>query len=889
MAVPVLEASTALGETLSASCVLSVPAGTVAGDVLVAGFYAEEASITAPAGWTVVESAVDTAAAPNSTVSGHVYVRVATGSEPSTYTWSWSGSDYHGGAMLRVSGVDTADIVNASRSRTRQAGGTGADENAATSNTISIPALTTDAADCLGVAFIFSWAVTSDTATATGWTAGSGYEYGRVFTRPMSTATTYSQVDTSVTNEATSSVSIVLALNPAAASGPTGTGAPTMARHTASGSGSTAAPSTTTGSGAPTLARHTAAGSGSTTVPPTSGTGAPTLQRHTASGAGASYTGLHPRTVDATNKRLLDQNGDPWFGVGDTAWSLIGELTPTEIEFYLDEIAAFGVNFVLVNAPEHFFATNGTANYNNDEPFTGTAFQSSINDVYWQVLDDALDYALSLGITMLICPQYLGYAGTEEGWDTEIAAASNAQCTAYGEALAARYAKYPNIVWLIGHDQNPDATEEARSAAISDAIQAGTSHLVTIGSVRNNSAATDWASSGVDWDFSTVYTSGSDPGGETAAEWASETTIYLEGTYEAPGYSGDLGDQILREQLWEPLMAGASASIFGNSPRWHFGTSGAFGGTSTWENSLTSATYNIGTRHLGHLADFLAANPAVLSSAPDTTNTFRTAGTGAFARFNTTVGVVYAPGTGSITLDTTEMSGTAAVKIRRFDPTDGSYTTVAASESQNSGRVVTYPGTNSAGDTDWVYIIELSGSATGSSATTLARHTAAGSGTHTPPGGTGSGSPTLARHTGSGAGSTGTSGSGTPTCTRHTASGVGSTGLAGTAGVTLIRHAAAGSGTSGSPPSTSGSGLPALSRHTGTGSGSTGTSGSGTLLLARHTAVGFYADVAPEHPGLDVSSPTTRATSRLSRAVISSTSPSVAAIAAPRTTVTVEG
>lgn len=130
---------------------------------------------------------------------------------------------------------------------------------------------------------------------------------------------------------------------------------------------------------------------------------------------------------------------------------------------------------------------------------------------------------------------------------------------------------------------------------------------------------------------------------------------------------------------------------------------------------------------------------------------------------------------------------------------------------------------------------------TGTSAVTLNRVVGAGSGTSSTPGTSGTSATNLTRHTGTGSGATGASGASTATLTRATAVGSGATSAPGTTSGSgspaLTRATAAGSGET-SAPSTTGSGSPTCTRHTAAGSGSTGLSGSAGVALVRHTATG---------------------------------------------------
>lgn len=134
---------------------------------------------------------------------------------------------------------------------------------------------------------------------------------------------------------------VAVEITAAAAGGPTGSGAPSLARHAGAGSGSTTAPaitgtsattlarhtgagsgsSGTEGSGAPSLARVTGAGSGSTAVPSASGSGAPTLARSAAAGAG-STTGIEGSSATTLVRHAGSGSGSTTGVVGTSATTL---------------------------------------------------------------------------------------------------------------------------------------------------------------------------------------------------------------------------------------------------------------------------------------------------------------------------------------------------------------------------------------------------------------------------------------------------------------------------------------------------------------------------------------------------------------------------------------
>jgi hypothetical protein len=93
---------------------IEVPAGTVAGDVMIAAITTspENVPITAPAGWTLIEDVVQTA---GTGVRVATYYRVATAGEPASYTWALSAA--HNGAaggIVSYSGVDPINPIDVS-------------------------------------------------------------------------------------------------------------------------------------------------------------------------------------------------------------------------------------------------------------------------------------------------------------------------------------------------------------------------------------------------------------------------------------------------------------------------------------------------------------------------------------------------------------------------------------------------------------------------------------------------------------------------------------------------------------------------------------------------------------------------------------------------------
>jgi hypothetical protein len=99
------------------------PSGTAAGDVLLALFYTEQiGTITPPTGFT---SRADITATPSTSIRLVAYTKVADGSEGATLSWTWTGSLWRVGALMRITGADTTQPdVAAATSNNGNANGT---------------------------------------------------------------------------------------------------------------------------------------------------------------------------------------------------------------------------------------------------------------------------------------------------------------------------------------------------------------------------------------------------------------------------------------------------------------------------------------------------------------------------------------------------------------------------------------------------------------------------------------------------------------------------------------------------------------------------------------------------------------------------------------------
>jgi hypothetical protein len=410
-------------------------------------------------------------------------------------------------------------------------------------------------------------------------------------------------------------------------------------------------------------------------------------------------------SVSADGRYFVDQRGTPWFGLGDSPWSLFGQLDRHEADVYLDDRAARGFNLLLTSVVENHYSDDPPNNAAGDPPFVGKIFRSEPNEAYWEWVDYVVEAARARGITLLLCPAYLGFHGADDGLEDEVADASEDDMAAYGQFLADRYGGFPNIMWLIGHDQAPSAALKAREEAL--ARELPPSQLVGVGGTDDGLlGSADWSPTTIDVDFETVYSYRFEPVLDVQTAWRQEPTrpvLFLEGRYEQEP-DARLGAELLRLQEYGAFGGGAAAVMFGNNPIWNFEGNPLSGYEGSWQDNLDS----LGSRDaalFGSLVRSLDWSPM----APDLENSLLGAGAGragelAGVRRSTREGFVYLPSPRPTTLDLSVFAGVDQIEIQRVDPRSGARTDLGTHPT-SAAVTLPDPGRNAAGDDDWVYLL----------------------------------------------------------------------------------------------------------------------------------------------------------------------------------------
>jgi hypothetical protein len=414
-----------------------------------------------------------------------------------------------------------------------------------------------------------------------------------------------------------------------------------------------------------------------------------------------------PLQIRPGERYLRDSQGKPFLLHGDTAWSLIADLTREEVDIYLADRRARGFNTLLVNLLEHKFARNAPRNIYGEAPFTDPDNFSAPNEAYFAHAEWVLRRARDMGFLVLLAPAYTGWVGGDEGWWDAMARHGSEMLHAYGRFLGTRFGSLDNIVWVNGGDDDPP-NKSLVEAVAKGLKETAPTHLRTVHDRRDTPVREFWRNA--DWlDIVSVYTW--EPVCErTAAAYANPApspVFLIESVYENE-HGAD--PRRVRLQAYQAILCGASGQIFGNNPIWHFGHQGLFTAPADWWQSLGSG----GAVSMTRMANIFLSLPW-WTLEPDLDGALLVGGQGegfdrAVAARSTDrkLAVIYVPTRREIEISLGSLSD-GVKKMLWIDPVSGAISEPEGRAGSESGRVrLTPPGQNAGGDGDWVLKLSVS-------------------------------------------------------------------------------------------------------------------------------------------------------------------------------------
>ena len=421
------------------------------------------------------------------------------------------------------------------------------------------------------------------------------------------------------------------------------------------------------------------------------------------------HTSRYPLKVSRNRRYLVDQRGKPFLIVGDSPQALIGNLSLKAAGAYLANREKAGFNSVWVNllCTTYTGCRQDGATYDGIKPFLTPGDLATPNPAYFARADAMLRLAARHGIVVFLDPIETG------GWLDTLRKNGVAKDTAYGRFLGRRYAHFGNIVWWNGNDFQSwhDASDDADVLAVARGIHSAAPHQLQTNELNYNvSGSLDdprWRSL-IRLDGAYTYYA-------TYAEVLKEyerknhMPVYMqEAGYEfeqnASWISPGTSETLRRQEYWTAL-SGATGQFYGNHYTWQF--------ASGWQSHLDTT----GTRQLGYLVRLLKRLPWY-RLVPDVHHRIVASGYGTFAPGNNVLSsdyvtaaatpngklaLAYLPAGGTVSVDMARFSG--RVRVRWFDPTNGRFRGRGVKHRKRGVARLTAPGSNSAGDHDWLLVL----------------------------------------------------------------------------------------------------------------------------------------------------------------------------------------
>lgn len=430
------------------------------------------------------------------------------------------------------------------------------------------------------------------------------------------------------------------------------------------------------------------------------------------SGASSLVTNGQYMTVLGSNKYLTNtQTGHPVFITGDAPQLGMVQIQNGDWQTYLADRASRGFNALWIYPIDAVDQTGAPNNAYGNAPFSGGDFLGmSSQTAYWANVDMVVQQAQQDGITLWMNAAFVGL-NSADGYLTSLQNASCGTLTSYGNFLGARYAKYPNIVWVLGGDWDPSTLNVSQLQCIAGGIKADDpNHLLTVEVCRvctpaNQSSMDAWSGStaiNLNW----VYAPYASMQASCASNYARSGALPAlagEDWYENEHSMTAL--QIREEAYWEVLSGCTLGRLFGNNPIWCMNTGSAIDscGATNWLTYLGSAG-SLAEEYQGQLM----RSRKFWLMAPDSSNVVLTGGIGsgstisvASCTSDSQTCIVYDPTGNSQAPQIAMAHWSGTVHAYWFNPSSGAVTDL--STFTNSG---THTFTPSDGN-DWTLVLDL--------------------------------------------------------------------------------------------------------------------------------------------------------------------------------------
>lgn len=450
---------------------------------------------------------------------------------------------------------------------------------------------------------------------------------------------------------------------------------------------------------------------GTVTNPGIAGRIAVTQASNVADLTGSGATVAYP--ASKSGRKWLDQFGRPIQIRTLSSWGMVQRLSNTDITTAVANAAARGFNALTVDLSAGMNLGSGWNPGVNSASglafWTGTAFQSTLGPAWASHVVRLMD-ELTAHNMYLIASCYAGN-GSQTTTKAAMTVASNAQMRTAGQRWATALAGYSN--WVIHYGLDDSSGPDSKFDSLVLGIQDIRGPILCVGEPNQGSdALTEWP----------VGTFSSADMEEALYNYGANSVELWESTYIGdprtpdgpvwdcePLYIGHSngGNQGLEKRYRHytvPIEGGIGINN-GHEDWWTFGAAGVgFTAGDSWPTAMNNTIVQDWQRGwtIWDLCNTTGwdATSALVTTGEGFGNSKAAQGT------DGNVAIAYFPDNRTIQVDTTIIAGTANVRLRWYDPVAGTFSTISATEAQQTGRSVTLPAARGDGTRDFVLVVD---------------------------------------------------------------------------------------------------------------------------------------------------------------------------------------
>ena len=340
--------------------------------------------------------------------------------------------------------------------------------------------------------------------------------------------------------------------------------------------------------------------------------------------------------VSDNGRYLQNEDGKPFFWLGDTGWLLFSKVNREEADKYLTDRVDKGFNVIQVMVlhslnVKNIYGDSALIGQNVATPLVtdGNAFEDTTQYDYWDNVDYVVDNAAEKGIYIAMVPVW--------GSNVKSGKVRKADAVKYASWLANRYKSRPNIIWLNGGDVMGSDSLDTWNAIGKTINEVDINHLITFHPFGRK-ASSIWFHNESWLDFN-MFQSGHRRYDQDDSEWGfgQDNYKYVNNDYSKtpvkptvdgePSYEGIpqglhnpsepyWNDDDVRRYAYWSVFAGAFGFTYGNNAVMQFYRPGdknpAYGAKKFW----TEAINDPGAGQMQYLKKLMLSRP-FLKRVPD--------------------------------------------------------------------------------------------------------------------------------------------------------------------------------------------------------------------------------------------------------------------------------